>query len=242
MRVAVISDVHGNLQALVAVLEAIDRDEVDAIWCLGDVVGYGARPNECCAVVAERAEVCLAGNHDLGVLGEVPLDVFSDEAAEAVRWTQSVLEPDARTFLAGLSPSAETEHATLAHASPRDPVWEYVLGLDQARAALEAAAQPLVLIGHSHAALYFANGSETRWGLAPEGTILRCEHEQRCLLNPGSVGQPRDGDPRAAWLLLDVKLGQATFCRVAYDVHRTQAEIREVGLPDDLAERLSEGA
>ena len=242
MRIAVISDVHGNIHALDAVLEAIDADEVDMIWCLGDVVGYGARPNECCAAVAARARISLVGNHDLGVLGKIPLDVFAHEAAESARWTQTVLDDASRSYLAALSPNAETDYASLAHASPRDPIWEYVLGIDQARAALDTATRPLVLVGHSHAALYFENGASARWGLAPEGTVLGLEEGSRCLLNPGSVGQPRDGDPQAAWLLLDLDEARASFRRESYDVARTQAEIRDAGLPAELAQRLTGGS
>src|SRR5262249_54874914 len=137
MRVAVVSDVHGNLHALEAVLEEIDRERPDGIWCLGDLVGYGPRPNECCATTRSRADVCLAGNHDLGVLGQLDVDDFSPEAAAAVRWTQAVLADDARTFLTSLEPSAKADQAELFHASPRDPVWEYVLTDEAALAAFE---------------------------------------------------------------------------------------------------------
>lgn len=241
MRVAVISDVHGNLEALTAALGAIDGCGTDALWCLGDLVGYGPRPNECCALVAARAAVCLVGNHDLGVLGGIDLDVFSHEAAESARWTRAVLSEEAKSFLAGLPPLHETDEALLVHGSPRDPVWEYVLSFGQAVAALAAATRPLVLVGHSHAALHFEDGEGATGGLAPDGTTLPLEPERRRLLNPGSVGQPRDGDPRAAWLLLDFEEQRAVFERVAYDVAATQAQIRAAGLPEELADRLAEG-
>src|SRR5436305_6629689 len=127
MRVAVVSDIHSNLHALEAVLAEIDREQPDAIWCLGDIVGYGPRPDECCSVVRERTAATLCGNHDLGVLGSVDLDEFSGDAAAAARGTREVLGDEARSFLAGLSPSGEAEGLQLFHASPRDPVWEYVL-------------------------------------------------------------------------------------------------------------------
>ncbi len=239
MRVAVLSDIHGNLPALEAVLESLARDAPDELWCLGDLVGYGPRPNECCSLVRQRADVCLIGNHDLGVLGRIDLDVFSPEAAVSARWTDGVLDPEARDFLGSLSSSAVREGVGLYHASPRDPVWEYVLSPAVALAALAGTDEDSVLVGHSHVALSF--GWETRFlGLAPEGTEVDLAAERR-LLNPGSVGQPRDGDPRAAWLLLDLEARRAVFRRVPYALERTQAEIREAGLPAVLAERLAHG-
>jgi diadenosine tetraphosphatase ApaH/serine/threonine PP2A family protein phosphatase len=239
VRVAVISDIHGNLQALEAVLGSIDQDAPDELWCLGDLVGYGPRPNRCCAVVAERADVCLIGNHDLAALGRLDFDIFSPEAAESARWTAGVLEPDTRAFLEPLLPQSEREAVGLFHASPRDPVWEYVLSPGIAYAGLASTPQSLVLVGHSHIALDFRL-STTALATAAEGTELELA-DDRWLLNPGSVGQPRDGDPRAAWLVLDLEARRATFRRVEYDVAATQTEIRERGLPEALAARLEHG-
>jgi predicted phosphodiesterase len=241
MRVAVISDIHGNLHALEKVLAAIDDERPDAIWCLGDLVGYGPRPNECCELVAARANVCLVGNHDLGVTGAISLEEFSHDAATAARWTQNVLEERWRTFLEGLEPTAEVEGAELYHASPRDPVWDYVLTADGAYDALNRTQAPLVLVGHSHVAIAVVlAGGRLDGGLAPDGTELELS-AGRLLLNPGSVGQPRDGDPRAAYLMLDYDRMFATFRRVEYPVEQTQAELRERGLPEALAERLAHG-
>src|SRR5512141_909486 len=153
MRVAVISDVHGNYHALEAVLADIDSEQVDAVWCLGDTVGYGPRPNECCEAVAERTAVCLVGNHDLVVLGELNVADFNEEAAIAARWTAEILTPRSRRFLEGLRPSGAADGVDLFHASARDPVWEYVLSGELARATLEESDAPLVLVGHSHVAL-----------------------------------------------------------------------------------------
>ena len=220
-------------------LASVDRDAPDEIWCLGDLVGYGPRPNRCCALVAERADVCLIGNHDLAVLGRIDLDVFAPDAAESARWTATVLEPEPRAFLEALEPTARRRGAGLFHASPRDPVWEYVLSPEVALASLAETEDGLVLVGHSHVALRF--GAEERaLALAGEGTDVELGRERK-LLNPGSVGQPRDGDPRAAWLLLDLEAGRAVFRREAYDVGRTQAEIRERDLPEALAARLEHG-
>jgi diadenosine tetraphosphatase ApaH/serine/threonine PP2A family protein phosphatase len=239
VRVAIVSDIHGNLHALEAVLEAIDRDAPDAIWCLGDLVGYGPRPNRCCAVVAERADVCLIGNHDLAVLGRLDLDDFHPDAALSARWTTAALEDERRVYLESLVSSGEREGVGLFHASPRDPVWEYVLTPDVAKASMAATSQELVLVGHSHVALHYRL-SDGMLLPAAEGTELGLA-DDRWLLNPGSVGQPRDTDPRAAWMLLDLDARRASFRRVEYDVATTQQEIRDRGLPEALAMRLEFG-
>jgi diadenosine tetraphosphatase ApaH/serine/threonine PP2A family protein phosphatase len=242
LRVAVISDIHANLHALEAILEAIDADPPDELWCLGDLVGYGPRPNEVVALVQERAKVNLIGNHDLGVLGNLDLDEFSPDAAASARWTQTVLLDEHRAYLESLSSSAKMDSAELYHASPRDPVWEYVITEEAARAALELTVAPVILVGHSHIALAITlEDGRLEGDLAPAGSEVDLQ-SGRWLFNPGSVGQPRDGDPRAAWLELDLPSGQAKFRRVPYDIARTQAEIRERELPDGLAERLAHGA
>jgi diadenosine tetraphosphatase ApaH/serine/threonine PP2A family protein phosphatase len=241
MRVAVVSDIHSNLHALDAVLAAIDAEAPDELWCLGDLVGYGPQPNECCALIAERADVCLAGNHDLAVRGTIDLEEFGGEAAVAARWTREVLEPRSQELLDRLEPEGAAHGVALYHGSARDPIWEYVLSDEGALATLELAESPLVLVGHSHVALRVVqSGEDVEGGVAPAGTEVELEGV-RALLNPGSVGQPRDGDPRAAYLLLDLDAQQASFRRVEYDVERTQREMREAGLPELLAARLSLG-
>ena len=237
MRVAVLSDIHANLHALEAVLADLEHASPDEVWCLGDTVGYGAAPNECCARIRARADVMLCGNHDLAVIGSLDLAEFSGEAAAAARWTQTVLEDDHRRWLASLKPAVELRGAELFHASPRDPVWDYVLSEDVGRESLELTTAPLVLVGHSHVALALTT---TEGGLAPEGAELDLG-SGRWLANPGSVGQPRDGDPRAAWLEIDFAAKRATFRRTAYDVEGAQAEIRAAGLPEALAGRLAYG-
>jgi diadenosine tetraphosphatase ApaH/serine/threonine PP2A family protein phosphatase len=242
MRAAVLSDIHGNLPALEAVLTAVDAAEPDAVWCLGDLVGYGPWPNEVTELVSRRADLCLVGNHDLVALDTAGVDVeaFNPEAAEAARWTRRELTEDTRRFLESLEPRATRGEAGLYHASPRDPVWEYVLNAEAALAAFTSAPERVILVGHSHVALAFTlDGDRLDGDVAPAGTEL--ELDARHLLNPGSVGQPRDGDPRAAWLLLDLAGRRARFERVEYDVQRAQDEIRERGLPGALADRLAVG-
>jgi diadenosine tetraphosphatase ApaH/serine/threonine PP2A family protein phosphatase len=240
MRVAVISDVHANYHALQAALTEIDAARVDAVWCLGDTVGYGPRPNECCDLVGDRADYCLVGNHDLVVLGELSVNEFNDEAAAAAIWTTDVLTSESRAFLASLKPLGAVDSVDHFHGSARDPVWEYVLTEEAASATLELSSAPLVLVGHSHVALAItADDGHVSGGPARGGSKIALEG--RRLLNPGSVGQPRDGDPRAAWLLLDFEKRFAEFRRVPYSIERTQAEMRERGLPQALAARLERG-
>ena len=240
MRVAVISDIHANRHALDAVLSSVEAEGPDALWCLGDTVGYGPQPNECCHRVHGDADVCLVGNHDLVVLGELTVSDFNDEAAAAALWTADRLTDESRAFLAALKPTGIAAGVGLYHGSARDPVWEYVLTEEAARATFTLAPEQLILVGHSHVALALTReDSEIIGGLAPAGTEL--ELHGRWLLNPGSVGQPRDGDPRAAWLLLDLEKRFASFRRVAYPVEKTQAEIREAGLPALLGARLARG-
>lgn len=243
MRLAVISDIHANLYALEAVLEEIDRDPPDEIWCLGDTVGYGPRPNECCTVVRERCSRTLVGNHDLVALGsaEVGIEDFNPEAGTASRWTSNELTPDSREFLSSLEPSAKVEGFELYHGSPRDPVWDYVLDEAAVVESFMLTEAPVVLVGHSHIATAAVLSSETIEGGVAQADFSAALGAGRWLLNPGSVGQPRDADPRAAWLRLDLESGEARFRRIAYPVARTQAEIRERGLPDSLAERLAHG-
>jgi diadenosine tetraphosphatase ApaH/serine/threonine PP2A family protein phosphatase len=241
VRIAVISDIHANLHALEAVLAEIDGEAPDAVWCLGDVVGYGPRPLECCTIIRDRAGLCLAGNHDLGVLGAISLEDFTPESAAVAEWTRTELDDSARSFLASLSPTATAEDVELYHGSPRDPVWDYVLTVDAVVDSFALTTAPLVLVGHSHIALDLADGGDRlAGGVAPAGTKVDLS-EGRRLLNPGSVGQPRDGDPRAAFLLLDLERRFAEFRRAPYSVEQTQRELRERGLPEALAERLAHG-
>ena len=241
MRVAVVSDIHGNYHALEAVLAEVLSETPDEIWCLGDVVGYGPDPNRCCEAVERHANLCLAGNHDLAVIGSLTVEDFNGDAAVAVRWTQTVLAEDARRFLEPLVPAATRNGAALFHGSPIDPVWDYVLSEEVARASMEMVRAPLVMVGHSHVALSIAyDGEALSGGLAHGGQEVDLR-ASRWLLNPGSVGQPRGGDPRAAWLMLDLAAGRASFRRTEYPIERTQAEIRSVGLPEALAVRLERG-
>lgn len=242
MRVAVISDIHGNLPALEAVLEAIADADIKDVWCLGDTVGYGADPNDCCQLIRAETDVVLAGNHDLAVTGEISTDDFSRGAAVAAEWTREVLADEHLRWLDRLPSAGEIRDLALFHASPRNPVWEYVLSALLAELCFDEARRRLNLIGHSHVALSFVR----REGRPATGERRRAGDvadlaESEWLLNPGSVGQPRDGDRRAAWMILDLELERAEWRRTEYDIHRAQAAIRAARLPDSLAERLHYG-
>ncbi|HSD01983.1 MAG TPA: metallophosphoesterase family protein [Gaiellales bacterium] len=241
MRVAVISDVHGNLQALEAVLAAIDELQVDEIWSLGDVVGYGADPVRCMEIVDEQAAASLAGNHDLVVAGTIDIDTFAHDARDAAEWSRTVLSPDQIAELGGRMPGGQREGVQLFHGSIRDPVWEYVVDPRTAALCLERQRRPLCLIGHSHIQLLWGyEGGELVGGTVAAGATL-AYGEGPFIVNPGSVGQPRDGDPRAGYALIDTAEGTATWLRADYDIRAAQAAIRDAGLPLRLAARLAEG-
>lgn len=244
MKVAILTDIHSNLPALEAALAAIDEAEIERRWCLGDIVGYGAQPDECAKLVSESCELSLVGNHDLAVTGEISTEVFSASAAAAVEWTRANSDPKTIAFLKTLKPENIEHEVALYHASPRDPVWEYVLAVDQARECIEEQASRVSFIGHSHVALWFSDDDgppgADGGGQAEDGREMDLS-EHRWLLNPGSVGQPRDGDPRAAWLELDTAGWQATYHRVTYDIDRAAEAIRGTGLPELLADRLYVG-
>lgn len=254
MRLAILSDIHANLPALEAVLADIERADLGDLWCLGDVVGYGAQPDDCASLVRDRCDVCLVGNHDLAVLDELDVSSFSPAAAAAVRWTQETADPATLDFLRGLEPADESRDVALYHASPRDPVWEYVLWPDQAAECIAVQASRVSMIGHSHVALFFVMGEDhrpahaqgtdlddvARGAQAGPGTRLDLS-EGRWLINPGSVGQPRDGDPRAAWLELDTDAWEATYHRVEYEIDRAAGAIEATDLPEHLARRLYVG-
>ena len=239
---AVVSDIHANRHAFEATLEAVAASEAAELWCLGDLVGYGAEPDACVELARAHAAVCLAGNHDMAVAGEIPLDEFSRGASLAAQWTREVLAAENLEFLHGLSPQGQEGTVGLYHASPRDPVWEYVLSALLAELCMNAQAHRISLIGHSHVALSFnrregalATGEPRR-----DNTMLDVSAGE-WLLNPGSVGQPRDGDPRASWMLLDLDEMAVSFHRASYDVAGAAAAIRAARLPDSLAERLEYG-
>lgn len=242
MLIALLSDVHGNRPAFEAVLDDVDSEGAEEIWCLGDLVGYGAEPDDCVALARERCNLSLAGNHDLVVTGEIPISDFSRDAAAAARWTQENIAEDTMAYLRGLEPADPAREPALYHASPRDPVWEYVLSTWQADECMDLMDARVAAVGHSHVALWFHREDDGNVsGEQAEGELERDLSSGDWLLNPGGVGQPRDGDPRAAWLLLDTDRWKATWRRVEYPIDEAARAIEEAGLPIDLAERLYNG-
>jgi predicted phosphodiesterase len=242
MRIALLSDVHGNRPAFEAVLDDVDSEGAEEIWCLGDLVGYGAQPDECVALARERCNLSLAGNHDLVVTGEIPITDFSSSAATAARWTQETIAEETMAYLKGLVPADPERLPALYHASPRDPVWEYVLSTWQADECMDLMEARVAAVGHSHVALWFEREGEGQVSGAPaEAGLERDMSSGEWLVNPGGVGQPRDGDPRAGWLLLDTDTWKATWRRVEYPIDEAARAIEEAGLPRMLAERLYSG-
>lgn len=242
MRVAIVSDIHANRQAFEAVLDEIEASDCGEMWCLGDLVGYGADPTACVELARRHAAVCLAGNHDLGVCGALPLEEFSRGAALAARWTRETVSADVCGYLGSLEPMNLDEQVGLYHASPRDPIWEYVLSPLQAEMCFDVQEHRICVIGHSHVALSFTRADgETATGQTRGKDEELDLASGEWLINPGSVGQPRDGDPRAAWLELDLDGLRAVYRRTDYDILGAQAAIRAARLPDSLAERLSYG-
>ena len=239
MRIAVLSDIHANLPALDAVLEALG--EVDAVWHLGDVVGYGPHPDEVVARLRDIGAVGVRGNHDEAALGGLDVSYFNPAARWAVEWTSGRMSAETRVWLERLPDRLEIDEMTLVHGSPRDPTWEYVTTTPAARANLAAFATPYCLHGHTHVPVAWRDDDGHVELVRPsDGSELALD-ARRVLLNPGSVGQPRDGDPRASALVLDTVLRRITWRRVDYPVAQVQADIRAAGLPAWLADRLATG-
>lgn len=259
MRVLVISDVHANLTALDEVLvdaervEWLGRKGFDAVWSLGDIVGYGPRPNECIQRLREfEAHLRVAGNHDWAALDRLDIDDFNPEARKTVLWTRKQLGESSLAYLQTLPDRALEPIVggpfTVTHASPRHPVWEYIVNTGVARENFDYFATPFCLVGHTHVPRVFRlvvdplNGAAQCTAHSPVLDVdiaLRGEH--RLILNPGSVGQPRDKDPRAAYALLDTEQETWRFCRVRYDFEVTQSQMRQAGLPERLIARLAYG-
>ena len=244
MRVLLISDVHANLVAFRAVIaDAKQRGGWDAIWHMGDIVGYGPEPSACLDLLGEIGAVSVVGNHDLGVLEKVPLNQFNYAAAFANRWTAQQLSSTHRRYLEELPLTLELDEFTLVHGSPGDPVWEYLMEAPEAKASFELLASRHGTMGHTHipAAFWLEADSHVCHRLPLSDGLSLWLGSGRWLINPGSVGQPRDRDPRAAYAILDLEAFRATAYRVEYDIKATIDRTVEVGLPIYLAERLLEG-
>lgn len=242
MRIAVLSDVHGNKHALTAALAGAERQGADTLWCLGDMVGYGADPGVCAETCLALSERCIAGNHDLGLVGRVGLDQFSAYAVAGLEHARSCVPAELAERIGQLEPAALEGGGALVHGSPRDPIWEYIVSPSQAAAALAGIDTALILHGHTHVpAAWRSDGNDAVEGGHWRGEATLSLEDGPWLVNPGAVGQPRDRDPRAAWALLDLHAGTVRLFREEYDISSAQEAILAADLPPDLAARLESG-
>jgi diadenosine tetraphosphatase ApaH/serine/threonine PP2A family protein phosphatase len=246
MRIAIISDVHGNLAALEAVLRHAEAGgAIDALWCLGDTVGYGAQPGECLARLRELGALTVAGNHDRAGTGRMGTEEFNPVAATAARWTREQLRPAERTYLDALPEVLTQGEFTLVHGTLRRPIWEYLTSQEAALAHLERQETPFSLVGHTHIPTLVVEQPEAPQGCAisylEDGARVELSRQRRSVINPGGVGQPRDGDPRAAYAVLNTESETVTMHRVEYDIEATQRLMEEASLPPWLIQRLALG-
>ena len=240
MRYLVISDIHSNLAAFEAVLA--DAGSFDQVWCLGDMVGYGPDPNECVERLRDLPHICVAGNHDWAALGKLDLDDFNPDARKACLWTRKQLSPSNWAYLEALPESLVEEGFTLVHGSPHHPIWEYILNPSIAQANFEHFDTKFCLVGHTHVPIIYRDnpnqGCET---MIPSYDDPLALGEDRLIINPGSVGQPRDGDPRASYAVLDPDELTLEYRRISYPIETTQARMVEKDLPVRLVMRLAYG-
>ncbi len=240
MKIAILSDIHANLEALTAVLRSIARRGCDRVICLGDIVGYGPDPNACVVMVQERADWVVQGNHDRAAIGLLDLADFNDHARQAITWTAEELSQDAKVFLRGLPPVCQVEGSLCVHACPYEPLeWDYILAVSQAFLQFRHFDEQVCFIGHSHVPVSFRwDGNQmSRSSQWP----VQMDREARYIINVGSVGQPRDGNPQAAFGIWQPKKRLFELCRVAYDVHAVQEKMRRLPLPVYLIERIAYG-
>jgi len=241
MKILVISDVHANLTALEAVLS--EAGAFNTAWCLGDLVGYGPDGNECVQRIRNLPNLlCVRGNHDLAICGDTDLDIFNNEAKEAILVSRKMMAPETLQFLHGLPEVLTSDLVTLVHGSPRNPVWEYILDAATAAENFNNFNTPLAFVGHSHLPLMFTADNES--GLVERSYILpgtKHNLNNRAILNPGSVGQPRDNDPRASFGIFDPEAMTWEIHRVVYDIPAVQKRIVDAGLPEKHARRLRAG-
>jgi len=239
MRFLVLSDIHGNVEALERVLEEADRLRPDMIVSLGDVVGYGANPNECIALVQEAARIRIGGNHDIAAAGIIGTDTFSSTAQKAIQWTSRAIHPRNRDALGEYDTVRRYAECVFAHASPLSPMdWEYVYTINQANEIFAKTSERFIFIGHTHVPAIIEHTSARGSRVVP-GTFSAVAAQSRYLINVGSIGQPRDGIAAASFAILDMKKETITIRRVPYDIRGAQEKIRNVGLPESLAERLA---
>jgi len=242
MRYAILADIHANLEALTAVLDDINgKGGVDEIWCLGDIVGYGPEPGQCIKLLRQYHPVCVVGNHDLGAIGKLDLSYFNPAAAEACQWTAGKLNPVDARYLEDLPATVQKGEFLLVHGSPSEPILEYVMSTSIAEKNFSFFESRFCLVGHTHVPLAFKeeNSSYSSISLSPGIGLVLGNH--RMIINPGGVGQPRDGDPRASYAIYDSEGSMLRLYRIPYDIRATQDKMMQAGLPIQLITRLAAG-
>ncbi len=241
MKYAIISDIHGNLEALESVLAEIDKMKVDSLLCLGDIVGYGPNPNECVEVIKKRADVTLAGNHDYAPLGKLDLSYFNPWARSAIEWTAAQLNQESIDFLLSLPLKKELDGFTIVHATPNNPAaWNYIITIGDAVKNFAEFSGQVCFIGHSHVPMIVVVNGQGDYRVIRDNPV-HIEPEKRYIINVGSVGQPRDFIPKAAFAIYETESQIYEMFRVDYDIAETQSKIFQSGLPPFLAERLELG-
>jgi len=242
MRYAILADIHANLEAFTAVLEDLEgRGGAEEIWCLGDVVGYGPDPNPCIELLRQQKHVCVAGNHDWAAIGKISTAEFNPDAAAAAQWTARQSLPEDAKYLKSLPLTISKDDFTMAHGSPREPIWEYILSPGTAKDNFSFFQSTFCLVGHSHLPLVFRQEGDTCSMNQFQPGIGLALGKSRLIINPGGVGQPRDGDPRASYAIYDSEARMVRLRRVPYDIEATQDKMVRAGLPMRLATRLSHG-
>ena len=243
MRYALLADIHANLEAFNAVLADIQhRGGVDEYWCLGDIVDYGPDPAGCIQLLKRLPHICVAGNHDLAAIGKANVKRFNPDAAVASRWTAQQLSPDDIEYLESLPKIIERDDFTLVHGSPREPVWEYIISSSSAEENFNHFKTKFCLVGHSHKPLIFRQNKDGGCSFVTLSvSIGQIMGGSRMILNPGAIGQPRDGDPRASYAIYDSESSVVRLYRVAYDINATQQKMAKANLPVKLMVRLEQG-
>jgi len=242
MHYAIIADIHANLEAFTAVLEDIEhRGGVEEIWCLGDIVGYGPDPHRCIELLRQHNHVCVAGNHDWAAIGKIDTSSFNPDAAAACQWTARQLTPEDIQYLESLLLIIEKDSFTLVHGSPRDPIWEYLISTSLARENFTFFQSPYCLVGHSHVPLIFKDEDGSCLSSQFLPNIGLALGKSRLIINPGGVGQPRDGNPQASYAIYDSEAKVIRLYRIPYDIAATQDKMMQNGLPVRLVARLNYG-
>lgn len=244
MRYAILSDIHSNLTAFQSVIQDIDsRGGIDELWCLGDTIGYGPDPGSCIDLLRQYNTVCVAGNHDLGSIGKIDIADFNSDAAVTCRWTGNNITQEQKEFLANLPLTIQKGQFTLAHGSPREPVWEYLLTANRAYVSFGYFDTTYCLVGHSHVPVVFKykEGESNCSFSEPISEAVVHLGTERLIINPGSVGQPRDGDPRASYIIYNSAESTITYHRVPYDISAVQKKMVDLRFPSMLAARLTYG-